>query len=81
MMAAAQIARLGEYGQGIDWPDAGNGAQQLIIGPIAQQFDRPVFDGVALPDQLRPSASIMRNMRMASEFGDTGTPADTFAVS
>jgi hypothetical protein len=27
----------------------------LIIGPIAQQFDRPVFDGVALPDQLLPT--------------------------
>ena len=38
-------------GQCVDWHDAGNGAQQQIVGPIAQQFDRPIFDGIALADQ------------------------------
>jgi hypothetical protein len=54
MMEAAQVARLGQDGQGVDRPDAGNGAQQLVIRPIALQFDGTVFDGIALPDETSP---------------------------
>jgi hypothetical protein len=51
MMEPMQIAGLGQNGQGIDRPDAGNGAQQLKIGPPTQQFDGTIFDGIALPFQ------------------------------
>ena len=51
MMETAQVAGLGQNGQRIDRPDAGNGAQQLILRALSQQFDRPIFDGIALPDQ------------------------------
>ena len=51
MVEAAQIASLGQNGQGIDGSDPRNRAQQLIIRPVAQQFDGAILDGIALADQ------------------------------
>ena len=48
MVEAAQVTGLGQDGQRVDWSYDGYGAQQLVIGSLSQQFDRPVFDGVAL---------------------------------
>ena len=79
MVEAAQIASLGQNGQRVDGSDPRNRAQQLIIRPVAQKFDCAILDGIALADQT--SANIRRNMRMASESADTGSPVGTFAVS
>ena len=56
MTEPPQITGLGQNGQCVDRPDAGNCAQQLVIWPLAKQFHRPVFDGpvfdgIALADQ------------------------------
>ena len=51
MTEAAQVTGLGQDRQGVDRPDAGNGAQQQVIGTIAEQFGGPAFDGVALSDK------------------------------
>ena len=51
MTEPPQVTGLGQNSQCVDRPDPGNGAQQQIIRTLGQQFDRPIFDGVALPDQ------------------------------
>lgn len=51
VMEPPQIARLCKDGQGVDWTDAGNCAQKLIVRPIPQQFDSTIFDGITLSDE------------------------------
>ena len=54
MMEPPQVPGLGQDRQSVDRPDAGNGAQQLIVMALGQQFDRPIFDDIALADQASP---------------------------
>ena len=51
MAEAAQVAGLGQDGQGVDRPDARDLAQQLVVGVIRQQGMGEPLDLVALADQ------------------------------
>ncbi len=49
MAEAAQVAGLGQDGQGVDRADAGDAAQQLVVGALRQEGVGCGLDRVALP--------------------------------
>ena len=49
MAEAAQVAGLGQDGQGVDRADAGDAAQQLVVGALRQEGVGRSLDRVALP--------------------------------
>ena len=79
MAETAQIASVGQDGQCIDWPDPGNGCQQLVVVVGLEQFDSAVLDLVALGNQTAPftqtqtehsdSVGVLRNWQANRGFG------------
>jgi hypothetical protein len=50
----AQIAGFGQDGHGVDRANAGDGRHELVVREIAEPFDGPRLDLIALADQAAP---------------------------
>ena len=81
MAEPPQVSGFGQDCQSVDRSDSRDPPQQPVVGMIGQRDLRDLFDPIALPDQARAWAIIIRNIVIAALSSGTGNAIDEQAVS